>query len=199
VASYDRLIVAGNLSRDPEIRYVDGGGKAVTKFSLASNRRTKQGDEVLFLDVVAWEQLADRCNQDLKKGTGALVEGRLAVRNYETSEGEKRDPRRRTYEPPRLSRTSMLRISARCRCQLDTEIGPRLRREKSLGQHAAHFCALAASNSTLESGHAYAEGASSANTLRISARCRCPLDTEIGATHKPREAGWAKTLLISAR
>ena len=90
MASYNRIIVAGNLTRDPEIRYVDGGGKAVTKFSLAINRRTKQGDEVLFLDIVAWEQLAERCNQYLKKGAGALVEGRLAIRNYETSDGEKR-------------------------------------------------------------------------------------------------------------
>jgi single-strand DNA-binding protein len=90
MASYNRIIVAGNLTRDPEIRYVDGGGKAVTKFSLAINRRTKQGDEVLFLDVVAWEQLGERCNQYLKKGQSALVEGRLAIRNYETSDGEKR-------------------------------------------------------------------------------------------------------------
>jgi single-strand DNA-binding protein len=90
MASYNRIIVAGNLTRDPEIRYVDGGGKAVTKFSLAINRRTKQGDEVLFLDVVAWEQLGERCNTYLKKGAGALVEGRLAIRNYETSDGDKR-------------------------------------------------------------------------------------------------------------
>ncbi|MFZ1124196.1 MAG: single-stranded DNA-binding protein [Candidatus Baltobacteraceae bacterium] len=90
MASYNRIIVAGNLTRDPEIRYVDAGGKAVTKFSLAINRRTKAGDEVMFLDIVAWEGLAEICNTYLKKGAGALVEGRLAIRTYETSDGEKR-------------------------------------------------------------------------------------------------------------
>jgi single-strand DNA-binding protein len=88
--SYNRIVLVGNLTRDPEIRYVDGGGKAVTKFSLAVNRRTKQGDETMFIDIVAWDRLGEICNQYLKKGMSALVEGRLAIRNYETKEGEKR-------------------------------------------------------------------------------------------------------------
>ena len=88
--SYNRIVLVGNLTRDPEIRYVDGGGKAVTKFSLAINRRTKQGDETMFIDIVAWDRLGEICNQYLKKGMSALVEGRLAIRNYETKEGEKR-------------------------------------------------------------------------------------------------------------
>ena len=90
MASYNRIILVGNLTRDPEIRYVDGGGKAVTKFSLAVNRRTKQGDETMFLDVVAWEQLGERCNQYLRKGAAALVEGRLTIRNYDDKDGNKR-------------------------------------------------------------------------------------------------------------
>jgi single-strand DNA-binding protein len=88
--SYNRIILVGNLTRDPEIRYVDGGGKAVTKFSLAVNRRTKQGDETMFIDIVAWERLGEICNQYLRKGMSALVEGRLTIRNYETKDGEKR-------------------------------------------------------------------------------------------------------------
>jgi single-strand DNA-binding protein len=88
--SYNRIVLVGNLTRDPEIRYVDGGGKAVTKFSLAINRRTKQGDETMFIDIVAWDRLGEICNQYLKKGMSALVEGRLAIRNYETKDGEKR-------------------------------------------------------------------------------------------------------------
>jgi len=88
--SYNRIVLVGNLTRDPEIRYVDGGGKAVTKFALAINRRTKQGDETMFIDVVAWDRLGEICNQYLKKGMSALVEGRLAIRKYETKEGEKR-------------------------------------------------------------------------------------------------------------
>jgi single-strand DNA-binding protein len=88
--SYNRIVLVGNLTRDPEIRYVDGGGKAVTKFALAVNRRTKQGDETMFIDVVAWDRLGEICNQYLKKGMSTLVEGRLAIRKYETKEGEKR-------------------------------------------------------------------------------------------------------------
>jgi single-strand DNA-binding protein len=88
--SYNRIVLVGNLTRDPEIRYVDGGGKAVTKFALAVNRRTKQGDETMFIDVVAWDRLGEICNQYLKKGMSALIEGRLAIRKYETKEGEKR-------------------------------------------------------------------------------------------------------------
>jgi single-strand DNA-binding protein len=90
MASYNRIILAGNLTRDPEIRYLDGGNKTVVKFTLAVNRRTKQGDEVMFIDVVAWDRLGEICNQYLTKGASALLEGRLTIRNYETKEGEKR-------------------------------------------------------------------------------------------------------------
>jgi single-strand DNA-binding protein len=88
--SYNRITLVGNLTRDPEIRYVDGGGKAVTKFALAVNRKTKGGDETMYVDVVAWDRLGEICNQYLKKGMSTLVEGRLAIRKYETKEGEKR-------------------------------------------------------------------------------------------------------------
>src|ERR1700693_6401560 len=88
--SYNRIVLVGNLTRDPEIRYVDGGGKAVTKFALAVNRRTKGGDETMFIDIVAWDRLGEICNQYLKKGMSVLVEGRLSIRKYETKEGEKR-------------------------------------------------------------------------------------------------------------
>ena len=88
--SYNRITLVGNLTRDPEIRYIDAGGKAVTKFALAVNRRSKSGDETMFIDIVAWERLGEICNQYLKKGMSVLVEGRLSIRKYETKEGEKR-------------------------------------------------------------------------------------------------------------
>jgi single-strand DNA-binding protein len=75
--------------RDPEIRYV-GSGAAVTKFTLAVNRRSKQQEETDFIDIVAWDKLAETCNTYLKKGMSCLVEGRLSIRSYETKEGEKR-------------------------------------------------------------------------------------------------------------
>ena len=81
--------MVGNLTRDPEIRYV-GSGAAVAKFTLAVNRRSKQQEETDFIDVVAWDKLAETCNTYLKKGMSCLVEGRLSIRSYETKEGEKR-------------------------------------------------------------------------------------------------------------
>ena len=88
--SYNRIVLVGNLTRDPEIRYVDGGGKAVTKFALAVNRKSKGGDETMFVDIVAWDRLGEICNQYLKKGMSALVEGRLAIRKYDDKDGNKR-------------------------------------------------------------------------------------------------------------
>jgi single-strand DNA-binding protein len=81
--------LVGNLTRDPEIRYV-GSGAAVTKFTLAVNRRSKQQEETDYIDIVAWDKLAETCNTYLKKGMSCLVEGRLSIRSYETKEGEKR-------------------------------------------------------------------------------------------------------------
>ena len=88
--SYNRIVLVGNLTRDPEIRYVDGGGKAVTKFALAVNRKSKGGDETMYVDIVAWDRLGEICNQYLKKGMSTLVEGRLAIRKYDDKDGNKR-------------------------------------------------------------------------------------------------------------
>ena len=87
--SFNKIILVGNLTRDPEIRYV-GSGAAVTKFTLAVNRRSKQQEETDYIDIVAWDKLAETCNTYLKKGMSCLVEGRLSIRSYETKEGEKR-------------------------------------------------------------------------------------------------------------
>lgn len=90
MASYNKLTIIGNVVRDPEIRYVDGGQKSVTKWSLAVNRKSKLGDEVMFIDVIAWDRLSEICNQYLKKGMSILVEGRLVIREYTNKVGEKR-------------------------------------------------------------------------------------------------------------
>lgn len=87
--SFNRITLVGNLVRDPEIRYV-GSGAAVTKFTLAVNRRSKQQEETDYIDCVAWDKLAETCNTYLKKGMSCLVDGRLSIRSYETKEGEKR-------------------------------------------------------------------------------------------------------------
>jgi single-strand DNA-binding protein len=87
--SFNKIILVGNLTRDPEIRYV-GSGAAVTKFALAINTRSKQQEETMYVDIVAWDKLAETCNTYLKKGMSVLVEGRLSIRSYETKDGEKR-------------------------------------------------------------------------------------------------------------
>ena len=90
MANFNHITVVGNLTHDPEIRYVDDGGKAVTKFTIAINRKTKAGDETIYLDIIAWERLGEICNQYLKKSMPVLVDGRLAIRDYVNKDGEKR-------------------------------------------------------------------------------------------------------------
>ena len=88
--SYNRVILVGNLTRDPEIRYTQSG-KAVTKFTLAVNN-PRNKEETTFVDIVAWDRLGETCNTYLKKGSNTLVEGRLVIRSYDDPKhaGEKR-------------------------------------------------------------------------------------------------------------
>jgi single-strand DNA-binding protein len=90
VPSFNHLTLVGNLTRDPEVRYVDGGGKAVCKFAIAINRKTKNADEVMYVDIVAWDRLGEICNQYLGKGDPVLISGRLSIRDYTNKDGEKR-------------------------------------------------------------------------------------------------------------
>jgi single-strand DNA-binding protein len=93
MASYNRTILMGHLTRDIELRYTPGGTPVAT-MGMASNRRFKQGDDlkedVLFIDVVAFGKQAEHCSQYLKKGSGVLIEGRLQQRRWETEDGQKR-------------------------------------------------------------------------------------------------------------
>ncbi len=86
--SYNRVILVGNLTRDPEIRYLQSG-KGVTKFTLAVNN-PRNKEETTFVDIVAWDRLGETCNTYLKKGMNALVEGRLVIRSYDDKDGNKR-------------------------------------------------------------------------------------------------------------
>lgn len=87
----NRVILIGNLTKDPELRYTPSG-TAVTTFTLAINRpRTNQAGEreADFINVVAWQKLADLCATYLRKGRQAAVEGRLQTRSYDNKEGKK--------------------------------------------------------------------------------------------------------------
>jgi single-strand DNA-binding protein len=87
----NRVILIGNLTKDPELRYTPNG-VAVTTFTLAVNRpRANQAGEreADFINVVAWQKLADLCATYLRKGRQAAVEGRLQTRSYDNKEGKK--------------------------------------------------------------------------------------------------------------
>jgi len=91
--SYNKVILIGNLTRDPEIRYTPGG-TAVATFRLAVNHRYKQGDdfkeEVCYIDIVVFGKQAENCGQYLNKGSGIIVEGRLQEKRWESEDGQKR-------------------------------------------------------------------------------------------------------------
>jgi single-strand DNA-binding protein len=92
--SLNIVILSGRLTQDPELRFTPSG-KPLTKFRMAVSRvfRGQTGEwqeETLFIDVTAWGDLAERCNQKLSKGSPVLVQGRLRSRNWETESGQKR-------------------------------------------------------------------------------------------------------------
>lgn len=93
MASYNRVIVVGNLTRDIELRYTPGG-TAVADIAIAVNERRKSAsgewvEEVTFIDVTMWGRTAEVASEYLGKGSPILVEGRLKQERWE-SEGKKR-------------------------------------------------------------------------------------------------------------
>ena len=94
MASVNRVIVMGHLTRDPELRYTPGGA-AVTSFGLGINRRYRDrdglpNDEVTFVEIVTWGKQAESCGEYLAKGRLVLIEGRLRQERWKTAEGEAR-------------------------------------------------------------------------------------------------------------
>jgi single-strand DNA-binding protein len=92
--SLNKVILIGNLTRDPELRYTPAG-TAVCTFGLATNRTwtTQSGEvkeEAEFHRIVAWNKLAELCSQLLVKGRKVYVEGRLATHTWTTPEGVQR-------------------------------------------------------------------------------------------------------------
>jgi single-strand DNA-binding protein len=93
MASYNKVILMGNLTRDPELRYTPSG-MAVCKVGIAVNSSFGGGDgrkeETLFINVVTFNKQAENCGQYLKKGNPILVDGRLQTSSWENDAGEKR-------------------------------------------------------------------------------------------------------------
>jgi len=89
MVSFNRVVLAGNLTRDPELRFT-GDGVPVANFGLAVNRVRSQNDAVDFFDVTAWRELGETVANYKKKGDPILVEGRLQYRTWEAQDGSKR-------------------------------------------------------------------------------------------------------------
>ena len=93
--SLNKVMLIGNLTRDPELRYTPQG-TAVCSFGLATNRSwmpsdaSERREETEFHRIVSWNKLAELCSQLLTKGRKVYIEGRLQTRSWESPEGDKR-------------------------------------------------------------------------------------------------------------
>ena len=94
MAGLNKVMIIGNLGKDPEMRYT-ANGKAVTTFSIACNRNFtgqdgERREETDWFSIVTWDKLAETCSQFLQKGRRAYVEGRLHTRSWDGPDGNKR-------------------------------------------------------------------------------------------------------------
>jgi single-strand DNA-binding protein len=89
MVSFNRVVLAGNLTRDPELRFTQGG-VPVANFSVAVNRVRSKSEAVDFFNVSCWRELGERVANYKKKGDPILVEGRLQYRTWQTPDGTKR-------------------------------------------------------------------------------------------------------------
>jgi len=89
----NKVMIAGNLTRDPELKTTDNG-KTMATMTIAVNRTFKSGDtvkeETSFVKVVVWGRQAETVKEYCQKGRPVFVEGRLKVRSYEVEGGERR-------------------------------------------------------------------------------------------------------------
>ncbi len=119
MASYNRIVMVGNLTRDPEIKYT-AGGTALCKFGIATSRKFKRkngegGEDVCFITCVAWAKTGEIIAEHMKKGSQILVEGRLTFSTWQGNDDKKHSkheisvenfqflgrPKSQTDSPPR--------------------------------------------------------------------------------------------------
>jgi single-strand DNA-binding protein len=93
MANGNTITIIGNVTRDPELRYLTSG-TALAQLGVAVNRRYMQNnewqEETSFFDVVCWRDLADNVSESISKGDRIIVTGRLEQRSWETQDGDKR-------------------------------------------------------------------------------------------------------------
>ena len=94
MASFNKVMLMGNLTRDPVLEYVGANDDAVVNFGLAVNRKVKKGDvwedDVCFVDITVWGKQGENCAEYLSKGRPAFIEGYLKFSTWE-SEGQKKN------------------------------------------------------------------------------------------------------------
>ena len=96
MASFNKVMLMGNLTRDPVLEFVGDNGSAVVNFGLAINRKVKKGDEwkddVCFVDITVWGKQAENCQKYLSKGRPAFIEGYLKFSEWDDKkDGQKRN------------------------------------------------------------------------------------------------------------
>jgi len=94
MATLNKVFLIGNLTRDPELKYI-ANGTGIAKFGLAVNRVYNSPDgekkeDTCFVDVTAWDKLAEVCSEHLSKGRLVLIEGRLQYQSWKDDDGAKR-------------------------------------------------------------------------------------------------------------
>lgn len=94
MASYNRIILMGNLTRDPELTYTQSN-TAICKFGIATNRKWKskdgkEGEEACFVDCTLFGKAAETFNQYTQRGASVLIEGRLVLEQWTAQNGQKR-------------------------------------------------------------------------------------------------------------
>ncbi len=88
MANLNHVEIIGNCGKEPEMRFTPSG-KPVTSFSVAVNSKFGETESTEWFSIVAWDKLAETCNQYLQKGQQVFVEGRLQTRSWEDKEGQK--------------------------------------------------------------------------------------------------------------
>ena len=93
--SFNKVILVGNLTRAPELKYTQGKGTPVAKTGIAVNRKA---EEVCFIDLTFWGRIAEVANQYLQKGSKVLIEGRLMLEQWQDQNGQNRSKHSVTVE-----------------------------------------------------------------------------------------------------
>lgn len=83
MASFNKVVLMGNITRNPDVRSIPGSGTAVARTGIAVNRKHRDKEEVMFIDIVAFGRNAEIMGEYITKGSPLLIEGRLSMSSWE--------------------------------------------------------------------------------------------------------------------